>query len=190
MNKIELLAPAKDLEKAKTAVDYGADAVYVGGKSFSLRSRASNFTNEDIAEIVEYAHARICSLLRALAEEGVTVPKQADVDMALLNVLPVVVPLTIIVPVLLYLVSEMPLSPALYVLTVIATFWIGMSLSSLIAVIKSGHGVKDKIKGILMFPLFIITWVPIMLLCFFKRDVKWTPIKHDQNVTINDRENA
>ena len=34
---------------------------------------------------VEYAHARICSLLRALAEEGVTVPKQADVDMSILN---------------------------------------------------------------------------------------------------------
>ena len=58
MTKIELLAPAKDLEKAKTAIDYGADAVYLGGKSFSLRSRASNFENEDIKEIVGYAHQR------------------------------------------------------------------------------------------------------------------------------------
>ena len=41
--KIELLAPAKDLFKAKIAVDYGADAIYLGGKCFSLRSRASNF---------------------------------------------------------------------------------------------------------------------------------------------------
>ncbi|MDO5440304.1 MAG: U32 family peptidase [Erysipelotrichaceae bacterium] len=56
MNKIELLAPAKDLAKAKIAVDYGADAVYIGGKSFSLRSRASNFDIEDIKEIVNYAH--------------------------------------------------------------------------------------------------------------------------------------
>ncbi len=54
--KIELLAPAKDLFKAKIAVDYGADAIYLGGKCFSLRSRASNFENEDIKEIVEYAH--------------------------------------------------------------------------------------------------------------------------------------
>ena len=52
MNKIELLAPAKDLFKAKIAVDYGADAIYLGGKCFSLRSRASNFENEDIKEIV------------------------------------------------------------------------------------------------------------------------------------------
>ena len=56
--KIELLAPAKDLFKAKIAVDYGADAVYLGGKCFSLRSRASNFENEDIKEIVEYAHGK------------------------------------------------------------------------------------------------------------------------------------
>ena len=45
MSKIELLAPAKDLMKAKTAIEYGADAVYVGGRFYSLRSRASNFSN-------------------------------------------------------------------------------------------------------------------------------------------------
>ena len=56
MNKIELLAPAKDFVKAKIAVDYGADAIYIGGKRFSLRSRASNFELRDIEEIVRYAH--------------------------------------------------------------------------------------------------------------------------------------
>ena len=55
MKKIELLAPAKDLQKAKIAIMYGADAVYVGGKHFSLRSRASNFENEDIKELCEFA---------------------------------------------------------------------------------------------------------------------------------------
>ena len=58
MNRIELLAPAKDLQKAKTAIRYGADAVYIGGKRFSLRSRASNFDIEDIREIVAFAHER------------------------------------------------------------------------------------------------------------------------------------
>lgn len=56
MSKVELLAPAKDLDKAKVAVDYGADAIYLGGKHFSLRSRASNFEDSDIEEIVHYAH--------------------------------------------------------------------------------------------------------------------------------------
>ena len=49
--KIELLAPAGNLEKAKIALIYGADAVYVGGKSFSLRARASNFEIDDIKEL-------------------------------------------------------------------------------------------------------------------------------------------
>lgn len=56
MSRIELLAPAGDLERAKIAFDYGADAVYVGGKRFSLRSRASNFELEDIREAVHYGH--------------------------------------------------------------------------------------------------------------------------------------
>ena len=55
MNKIELLAPAKDLSKAKIAIMYGADAVYVGGKFYSLRSRASNFSLEDLKELSEFA---------------------------------------------------------------------------------------------------------------------------------------
>jgi len=62
MNKIELLAPAKDLEKAKIAIMYGADAVYVGGKFYSLRSRASNFELDDLRKLTEFArkyHAKV-----------------------------------------------------------------------------------------------------------------------------------
>lgn len=56
LKKPELLAPAGDLEKLKVAILYGADAVFVGGKEFSLRARASNFTLDDIREGVEFAH--------------------------------------------------------------------------------------------------------------------------------------
>ncbi len=55
-HRIELLSPAGDLQRAKIAIRYGADAVYLGGKKFSLRSRASNFDIEDIAEAVRYAN--------------------------------------------------------------------------------------------------------------------------------------
>jgi len=55
INRIELLAPGGDLERAKTAIRYGADAVYLGGKKFSLRSRASNFEIEDIYKICKFA---------------------------------------------------------------------------------------------------------------------------------------
>lgn len=53
---VELLAPAGDLEKLKIAILYGADAVFIGGKKFSLRAKASNFTIKDIKEGCDFAH--------------------------------------------------------------------------------------------------------------------------------------
>ena len=58
MEKIELLAPAGDLEKLKMAILYGADAVYLGGEAFGLRKASKNFTIEDIAEGIRFAHER------------------------------------------------------------------------------------------------------------------------------------
>ena len=58
MQKAELLAPAGSFEKLKTALYYGADAVYLGGKNFSLRSFADNFSEEELRAAVGYAHAR------------------------------------------------------------------------------------------------------------------------------------
>ena len=56
MQGIELLAPAGNFEKLKTALYFGADAVYLGGKQFSLRSFADNFSNEELKEAVSYAY--------------------------------------------------------------------------------------------------------------------------------------
>ena len=50
---MELLAPAGNMEKLKTALHFGADAVYVGGKSFSLRAFADNFSKEELIEMLE-----------------------------------------------------------------------------------------------------------------------------------------
>ncbi|MDD6770267.1 peptidase U32 family protein [Inconstantimicrobium porci] len=58
MRKPEILAPAGSLEKLKVAIDFGADAVYLGGSRLNLRAFADNFTNEQIKEGVEYAHER------------------------------------------------------------------------------------------------------------------------------------
>jgi putative protease len=54
--KIELLSPAGDLQRGKTALDFGADAIYTGAQNYSLRARASNFTYDNIEEICNYAH--------------------------------------------------------------------------------------------------------------------------------------
>lgn len=56
--KFELLAPAGDLEKLKTAIIYGADAVYFGGEMFSLRAGAGNLTIDEMKEGVAFAHER------------------------------------------------------------------------------------------------------------------------------------
>ena len=57
MKKIELLSPAGNLNRLKVALAYGADAVYAGGDSFSLRVRAKNFTDEELAEGIRYTHS-------------------------------------------------------------------------------------------------------------------------------------
>jgi U32 family peptidase len=58
MNKPELLAPAGNLEKLKTAINFGADAVYLGGSKLNLRAFADNFSDEDLLEGLKYAHDR------------------------------------------------------------------------------------------------------------------------------------
>ncbi len=59
-NKIELLAPAGDMEKLKTAILYGADAVYFGGEMFSLRAGAGNLTIDEIREAMDFVHDHGC----------------------------------------------------------------------------------------------------------------------------------
>lgn len=58
MKKPELLAPGGSLEKLKTVIEYGADAVYIGGEAFSLRTASENFTDDEIAEGLRFAHER------------------------------------------------------------------------------------------------------------------------------------
>lgn len=56
--KVELLVPAGSLEVLKVAVDYGADAVYIGGQAYGLRTKADNFSIEEMKKAVKYAHAK------------------------------------------------------------------------------------------------------------------------------------
>ncbi|PYG86977.1 putative protease [Ruminiclostridium sufflavum DSM 19573] len=66
MRKVELLAPAGNLEKLKMAVLYGADAVYIGGQRFGLRAQADNFSLEDMRQGLSFVHDRGCKLYVAV----------------------------------------------------------------------------------------------------------------------------
>ena len=57
-NNIELLAPAGNMESLYAAIQNGADAIYLGGKMFSARQYANNFSDEELKKAVEYAHIR------------------------------------------------------------------------------------------------------------------------------------
>ncbi len=58
MKRPELLSPAGDFEKLKSAIYFGADAVYLAGKTFGMRAASGNFSDEELARAVEYAHER------------------------------------------------------------------------------------------------------------------------------------
>ncbi len=76
MKKVELLAPAGDINKLKFAVMYGADAVYIGGEIFGMRSSAKNFNKEQMIEGVEFAHQRNCKVYLTLN----IIPHNDDID--------------------------------------------------------------------------------------------------------------
>ena len=65
LQKPELLIPAGSLEVLKVAVDYGADAVYIGGKNYGLRAKAGNFTIEEMHEAADYVEKQIFGLFFA-----------------------------------------------------------------------------------------------------------------------------
>lgn len=94
--KVELLAPAGNLSKLKTAYYFGADAAYVGGKDFSLRSFADNFARDGLADAVRFAHSLNKKLYvtvnifaknadMALLEDYLAFLQSADVDAAIIS---------------------------------------------------------------------------------------------------------
>ena len=73
MNKIELLAPAGDMERLQMSVAYGADAVYLAGNTFGMRSFAGNFSPEELKTAVELCRAlgvRVHVTCNTLARNG------------------------------------------------------------------------------------------------------------------------
>ena len=88
MNKIELLAPVGDMDSFYAAINNGANAIYLGGKQFSARAFATNFSNEEIKWMIQYAHQngvqiyyisdraanQVDATIKNLEKEGIPVP--------------------------------------------------------------------------------------------------------------------
>ena len=58
MNKVEVLSPARDFECLKSAILYGADAIYLGGEIFGMRATAANFSEDLLYKSVKFAHSK------------------------------------------------------------------------------------------------------------------------------------
>lgn len=76
-NRPELLAPAGDMERLQAALDFGADAVYLAGQMFGMRTAPSNFTREQLQEAVALAHARGVRVYLTCN----TVPRNQEIDL-------------------------------------------------------------------------------------------------------------
>ena len=63
------------------------------------------------------------------------------------------------------------------------TFILGVTFRTIIMK-KLGKGIKENIGGILLFDLFLLTWVPINFICLFIKDASWDQIKHDRNIDM------
>lgn len=102
---------------------------------------------------------------------------RACLDAALVNIMAPVIAATFVTTVTDYLFFHASVPFFLYMAVSAAVSWTVSSLSALIAVWKNEGGVRRSMKGILLFPVFIATWFPVLILCLFKKDCSWDPVR-------------
>jgi uncharacterized membrane protein YuzA (DUF378 family) len=72
----------------------------------------------------------------------------------------------------------------IYILIGLAALYLFLTLFACVVVMMRGWKIKDNIPGILSFPLLFMSWLPINISCFFKKDVEWEPVEHSRAVSI------
>ncbi len=98
-------------------------------------------------------------------------------DLALVNLMTPVMAASVLLLPSGYPVFREQLSFPVFFLLALIVFWAGWSLSALLSVLLSGGSVRENIKGILGFPVYVLTCVPVFILCLFRRDIKWTAVR-------------
>lgn len=126
-----------------------------------------------------------------LLSSAIRKKNKSALDVLLFALTPLVQVLMVILPVIVFLVSltQGPVSIGALVfssfgLLSMAVGYIGQVLFSGIVLLMQGTRIRDNISGILTFPLFLISWIPLSFYCMFKKDVGWQPIDHSYNVSI------
>lgn len=107
-------------------------------------------------------------------------------DAALINLMPAMVPFSLLGLILGYFLVDPSLGYPILIAWMISVGWTVYMLFSLISAVKSGSKVSSCIGGIVGFPLFLLTWIPIFIICLFKRDITWTPVRHTRAITIDE----
>ena len=99
-------------------------------------------------------------------------------DAAVLNLLLPSITLMILAMILGYPSASRWMSLPIYIIVQFVATWLGLGASALIAIVKTHRCAGRHWKGILTYGFFIISWVPIMITCYFKRSLHWKPIQH------------
>lgn len=86
---------------------------------------------------------------------------------------------------LFFTIKNFTISSLMFVISPFVGYIIGV-IFRLFVIKKVNKSVKENIGGILLFDLFLISWIPINFICLFKKDVSWDQIKHNRNISVND----
>ncbi len=89
-------------------------------------------------------------------------------------------PILLIIPALVcnYIYFKIPINFFTYLINAIILLWIIMVLGAVFGVLKNGDSIKKNLLSIILFPFFILTWIPLTIYAFFLKDYRWDPIRH------------
>jgi cellulose synthase/poly-beta-1,6-N-acetylglucosamine synthase-like glycosyltransferase len=107
-------------------------------------------------------------------------------DIAMVNIMPAVIPASLLGMVSGFFIAEPAMGYPMLAVWMLCIGWTGFMLGALIALAKSGSRISACVPGIAGFPLFMLSWIAVFVICLFKKDISWTPVRHTRAITIEE----
>jgi cellulose synthase/poly-beta-1,6-N-acetylglucosamine synthase-like glycosyltransferase len=107
-------------------------------------------------------------------------------DIAMVNIMPAVIPASLLGMVSGFFIAEPAMGYPMLAVWMLCIGWTGFMLGALIALAKSGSRISSCVPGIAGFPLFMLSWIAVFVICLFKKDISWTPVRHTRAITIEE----